>query len=120
MTSWKNSPLDLAIKRERERTDEIANRQPLISEDEFVTLAEHIRQPGPRDRFIQDFVAGALLSSGGETQTTPAPRCTPERAAGRQGAGDGQHLSLVGGRVIDAADRFNARRRNHFNNGSAA
>ena len=63
------------------------------------------------------------LPTGDETQATPAPRRQPEHDAslGGSGAGIGQHLSLVEGRVIDAADRFNAhRRRNDFNNGSAA
>lgn len=113
---------DRAIQREQERTDRIAAGQPLIGEDEFVALAEQVEQPGSRARFIQDFVAGRLPTRD-ETQTTPAPRRhSPERDAssGGKGAGDGQHLSLVGGRVIDATDRFDARRRNHFSNGSAA
>jgi hypothetical protein len=67
----------------------------------------------------------ADLLFGDETQTTPAPieRHSPERdVAGSQGAGDGQRLRVVEpmGQLIDATDRFTARRRNHFNNGSAA
>ena len=129
MPGFKKRDFDRAIARELQRTEAIKASQPLIGEDEFVTLAEQIQKPGPRDRFIQDFVAGALLSPGDEPLATSAPRRQipePDAArAGRRGAEVGQHhLYAVPpmGQLIDATGRFAARRRNrnHFDNGSAA
>lgn len=111
MTPFKN-PL-VAVGEALRKDAEIRARQPLITEDEFVALAEQIKEHGPRDRFIQDFVAG-LLPAGDETQATPASRRrSPERgaAAGRQGAGDGQHLHVVGHEVVDLVPFIKARDR---------
>jgi hypothetical protein len=64
------------------------------------------------------------LPTGDDVLATPAPRRhTPEHgaAAGRQGAGVGQHLTVVEpmGQLIDITTRLEARR-DPFNNGSAA
>jgi hypothetical protein len=67
----------------------------------------------PLDRYFKSFVTGPL-PTGGETLATPAPveRHSPERdVAGRQGAGDGQHLYAVTAEVVDLVPFIAARRR---------
>lgn len=115
MTGYRN-PLEVLGARPTGRPLLDLSRAAEIAADRERRLAEH----------FEDFVSGNPQPAGDETQATPASRRhSPERdgAAGRRDAGDGQHqLHVVepGGQLIDATDRFSARRRNHFNNGSAA
>lgn len=92
------------------------------------SLADQLQERESLDRFLGllDFVTDAHPVVGRRTAVIPGAEASyiPERGAvaGRRGAGDRQHpLQLVGGQLIDATDRFAARRRNHLNNsGSAA
>lgn len=114
--------IDVAIGRALADADRLRKTRPPVRNPSKIRPLEDLADPASVERLNQ-LVTDVM--SGDAMLATPTPlRQPPERDAslGGKGVGVGQHhLHVVPeGRVIDATGRFNARRRNHFNNGSAA